>query len=565
LSLPLTREQFIDRLVQCTLLSADDVRAFIAALPDNRRPDDGEALALELIRSDRLTAFQASSVFEGRGSELVLGNYVLLDRLGEGGMGMVFKAEHRRMKRLVALKVLSPNYTKTPAALQRFQREVEAVAKLEHPNIVTAYDADQSGDTHFLVMHYVAGENLGAIVRRHGPLTVADAVNTIVQAARGLEYAHSRGVIHRDIKPQNLLLDESGTVKILDLGLARFEPTGFETGQTSLTQSGTFMGTVDFVSPEQALGGKHADRRSDVYSLGCTLFYLLTATPMYAGDTLMSKVQAHREGTIPSLTALRPEVPPALDAIFRRMVAKRADDRYQTMVGLLRDLESLPDQLGHANRRINTATFKTAPAATAGRREPRSDSDVDSSADDQHTAADVAVDRGPQTEILPTIAHGFADQPMAANPLRPGGSITAMLSSVVATKNQRAMWIGGSVAAALLGFVLTIVFGGRGGTPTAASPSLIQTAPRQNPEGDANAAANRIDQPPPEPRGDDAVVDADQRPRPPYRPPPPPPFGRPRPGPPLFGPPPRDDAPPREHPPADTAPENPPPRQPSND
>lgn len=543
----LTREQFIERLVGCSLMASDDVRTMLDDMPDGRRPRDGEALAHELIRSERLTAFQAAALFEGRGHELVLGNYVLLDKLGEGGMGMVFKAEHRRMKRLVALKVLSPSYTKSPAAVQRFQREVEAVAKLEHTNIVTAYDADQAGDTHFLVMHFVSGDNLASIVRRHGPLTVADAVNCIVQAARGLEYAHSRGVIHRDIKPQNLLLDESGTVKILDLGLARLEPTGFETGQTSLTQSGTFMGTVDFVSPEQALGSKHADRRSDVYSLGCTLFYLLTATPMYAGDTLMSKVQAHREGTIPSLLALRREVPPALDAIFRRMVAKRADERYQTMIGLLHDLESLPDQMGKPNRRVSSAALKSVAASRSNTRVCGRTDVSDLSSVDQDTAADGADGHRAGTEIRSTIAQLPVESPIRRRGRASSGLVTAIISSIVSSRHSRAFWVGGSVVALSLGFVLAIMFGGRDTSTTAASQKPNGDGASKKTDGEPSTPSERTAGPASETPLDQPPNDADRPPPPPRRPLRPP-FGRPRPGAPLLGSPPRDDQPPRDGP-----------------
>ncbi len=230
----------------------------------------------------------------GKGKSLTLGNYVLLDMLGEGGMGMVFKARHRRMERVVALKVIKPKVVKDPVALKRFQREVIAAAKLTHPNVVAAHDADEAKGTHFLVMEYVEGADLASHVKQHGSMPIEMAVNCIVQAARGLAFAHEQGVVHRDIKPHNLLLDRHGIVKILDMGLARIDGgLGGDVRQADLTNSGAMMGTVDYMSPEQAMDSKHADARSDIYSLGCTLFYLLTRHVPFEADTMMKRLSAH--------------------------------------------------------------------------------------------------------------------------------------------------------------------------------------------------------------------------------------------------------------------------------
>ncbi|MEI8381392.1 MAG: bifunctional serine/threonine-protein kinase/formylglycine-generating enzyme family protein [Planctomycetota bacterium] len=329
-------EQFVKQLEESGLVVGDELRDL---LPPRANPTDAEALARELVRQNKLTTYQVEQISEGKGKSLVLGNYVILDKLGQGGMGMVLKARHTRMDRIVALKVMSFAAMKSPDAVQRFHREVKAAAKLEHPNIVTAYDADEALGTHFLVMQYVEGTDLSALVKKKGPLSVAQAMRCISQAARGLELAHQRGVIHRDIKPANLLLDNDGTVKILDMGLARIE--GEVGAQAELTSTGAVMGTVDYMAPEQALSTKHADARSDIYSLGITLWYLLTGRSAYAGDTLMSRLLAHRDSPIPSLCAAREDVPTSVDLVFAKMVAKQSQDRYQSMTEVLRDLGPL--------------------------------------------------------------------------------------------------------------------------------------------------------------------------------------------------------------------------------
>ncbi|MFC1597855.1 serine/threonine-protein kinase, partial [Planctomycetota bacterium] len=304
----ITLEKFVRSLSESGLMTSAEVDAFLHGLPADRQPKDGKELAREMLRRKRLTKFQAQAVYDGKTRGLVLGNYVILDMLGEGGMGQVFKAQHRRMERTVALKVLAPAALKSPDLAERFQREVKAAARLSHPNVVTAYDADEERGVHFLVMEYVEGRDLAVVVEKEGPLPGARALDFILQAAAGLEYAHSQNVIHRDIKPANLLLDKSGTVKILDMGIARIqeEPTAADaTAAAGLTADGAVLGTVDYMSPEQGLNTKNADALSDIYSLGCTLYWLVTGQPVFEGDTLVAKILAHREETIPSLRAER--------------------------------------------------------------------------------------------------------------------------------------------------------------------------------------------------------------------------------------------------------------------
>lgn len=337
----LSEAEFKQNLNDSGLCTAEELAAALAAagvVPAT----DGEELAETLIVAGKLTPFQVEAVRERRFEELTIGNYQVLDRLGQGGMGTVYKARHRRMKRVVAIKVLSREIGKNEKLVRRFQREVEAVARLSHPNIVMAYDADEAEIGHFLVMEFVDGRDLASVVETTGPLGLARAVDCIAQAARALDYAHGQGIVHRDIKPANLMRDIHGVVKVADLGLARVaDPFGAGEGAAGLTQAGTIMGTVDYMPPEQTLGLPNIDHRADIYSLGCTLHYLLMARPPYQGATLMAILLEHRDGAIPSLRAARPEVPEALDQIFRRMVAKKPDDRFASMAEVASALAAL--------------------------------------------------------------------------------------------------------------------------------------------------------------------------------------------------------------------------------
>ncbi|NQV27841.1 MAG: protein kinase [Rhodopirellula sp.] len=330
-------QQFQQQLIESGLISESELLAALGLVPEDARPKDGKQFATWLVKEKKLTAYQAEQLLVGNSRSLVLGNYVVLDELGRGGMGVVLKAEHRRMDRVVALKILSAAMTDTPEAVLRFQREVKAAARLEHPNIVVAYDADEADGTHFLVMQFVEGTDLSSLVKQKGSLSVDRAVTVVLQVAQGLEYAHSRGVVHRDIKPANLLLGRDGTVRILDMGLARLESAGID--QDQLTGSNQIMGTVDYMAPEQAKDTKNADARADIYALGITLWYLLTARPLYRGDSVVNKLLAHQSDPIPSLCEACPAASAELEAVFTRMVAKHPDNRYQNMSAVLADLK----------------------------------------------------------------------------------------------------------------------------------------------------------------------------------------------------------------------------------
>lgn len=311
-----------------------------AQLPTLRAsfPDPGE-LARELVRRDWVTSFQIDALRRGCGADLVLGPYVLLQAIGAGGTGRVFKARHQKMNRIVALKVVGPEAAADPVLVRRFYREIEAASRLTHPNIVHAYDGGSIGGLLVLVMEYVAGTDLSTLVRDAGPLPVEVACDYIAQAAQGLQYAHEQGLVHRDIKPANLLVSGAadasglaagrGTVKVADFGLARLRLTA-EGHAAALSADGTVVfGTADYMAPEQALDFRSADTRADVYSLGCTLFFLLTGRAPFAEGNYAQRLLRHQSAAPPSLRALRGEVPASLEALVQRMLAKRPEDRFQ--------------------------------------------------------------------------------------------------------------------------------------------------------------------------------------------------------------------------------------------
>lgn len=335
--------RFVETLVQNRLVSDSEVRALWTKVFPGGEPASVDRLAAELIRLGKLTKYQAAAVRQGKTKGLLIGNYLVLDKIGSGGMGLVFRARHRQLQRIVALKLLPPSFSRDRAAVVRFRREVAAVANLIHPNIVAALDAGETGGLLFFVMELVDGKDLSKIVREKGPLTVKQAVDCIIQAARGLKEAHDRGIIHRDIKPANLLLDRSGIVKVLDLGLARVmqgqDLLTSESSDLNLTVSGSFVGTVDYMSPEQAYDPRLADIRSDIYSLGCTLHYLLCGKPPFSGSTFMERLLAHRERPIPSLSRTQDDIPAALDDVFRQLLSKSPQARPQTMSEVITRLQ----------------------------------------------------------------------------------------------------------------------------------------------------------------------------------------------------------------------------------
>jgi tRNA A-37 threonylcarbamoyl transferase component Bud32 len=267
--------------------------------------------------------------------------YEMLEELGQGGMGIVLKARQLHLDRIVALKVIRKEYLAHEATMRRFQREAKAAARLSHPNIVTLFDAPKVGDRLFLVMEYVEGTDLGRLVREHGQLPVAQACDYIRQASLGLQHAFERGLVHRDIKPGNLLLTKQwGVIKLLDMGLARLDQANpMEGDYSEITQHGQLMGTPDYLAPEQAANASAADIRSDLYSLGCTLYFLLTGQAPFPGGSLTEKLVKHAIHDPEPIEKLRPEIPAGVCAIVQRLLAKDPQARYQTPAEVAAALE----------------------------------------------------------------------------------------------------------------------------------------------------------------------------------------------------------------------------------
>ncbi|MCC6418154.1 MAG: protein kinase, partial [Gemmataceae bacterium] len=363
----------VDELGRACVLEPEQLRHLRGDLA--ARGLEPRELARELLRRGWLTAFQANQLFLGRGADLVLGQYVLLERLGAGGMGQVFKARHRRLDRVVALKVMRREYLDNPNALARFRREIQVAAQLDHPHVVRALDADVDGDRCYFAMEYVEGIDLARLVKERGPLPVAQACDHVRQAALGLGHAHERGLVHRDIKPGNLIVQRVGAgvrgssailprphtaagrwgvVKILDLGLVRLLADDADGQSTQLTQLGAIMGTPDYIAPEQARNSRACDIRADLYSLGCTFYYLLAGQVPFPSGTITEKLLYHQLDEPEALNEVRRrrllevppgrhgtdrtpadlEVPAEVRALVARLTAKRPEDRLQTPADL---------------------------------------------------------------------------------------------------------------------------------------------------------------------------------------------------------------------------------------
>jgi serine/threonine protein kinase len=346
-----TVSALIDVLRRVHLLTPEQLGG-VHRMAQNRRMDP-RLVARALMRRGWLTVYQVNQLLAGHGSELILGPYHILDRLGQGGQSLVFKARHPERGWIVALKVIRHELLDSSEARQQFLSEMEAMAQLDHPNVVEFWDAGEASQTFYCAMEFVEGTDLGKLVHLTGMLPPAQASDYIRQTATGLQHAHERNLIHRDIKPVNLILTSPpapkvapilaridtqpprplppSIIKILDWGLACLRPPSErQSGPGNATPTRAIIGTADYLSPEQARNADTADIRSDIYSLGCTFYYLLTGQPPFPGGSLMQKLIQHQKAEPAPVESLNPEVPPALAAIVRRMMAKDPEERFQT-------------------------------------------------------------------------------------------------------------------------------------------------------------------------------------------------------------------------------------------
>lgn len=335
MSTKLNVETFVAVLKKSSLIEADRLQRLVAEYTQaGGSPDDSPKLAEFLVTNGAVTRWQADKLLQGKHKGYFLGKYRLLSLLGKGGMSSVYLAEHVLMRRRCALKVLPTKRVNDSSYLARFHREAQAVASLDHPNIVRAYDVDHQVDRdneiHFLVMEYVEGYSLQELVQKQGVCPFLDAAEYIRQAALGLHNAHEAGMVHRDVKPGNLLVDPNGVVKVLDLGLARFFTGDQDEDALTIRHDEKVLGTADYLAPEQALDSHTVDARADIYSLGCTMYFLLTGRPPYTEGTLAQRLMAHQTKAPPTIESLRPDTPVALAAIVRRMMAKKPEERYPT-------------------------------------------------------------------------------------------------------------------------------------------------------------------------------------------------------------------------------------------
>jgi len=329
---PTSVSEFLDLTQRSGVVDEGRLTNYIQQLrAANAIPIEPNKLAGLMVRDGLLTYFQAEQLLMGKWKRFTIGRYKVLEKIGSGGMGQVFLCEHVMMRRRVAVKVLPTAKAEEESSLERFKREARAVASLDHLNIVRAYDLDQDGNLHFLVMEFVDGSNLQEIVKKTGPMSPIRACHYIYQSALGLQHAFDRaGLIHRDIKPGNILVDRTGVVKILDMGLARF----FHDEDDLLTKKfdENVLGTADYLAPEQALDSHSVDIRADIYSLGATFYFMLTGNPPFVEGTVTQKLIWHQQKEPKPVTDYRNDVPAEILAILNKMLAKNPDERYQVPV-----------------------------------------------------------------------------------------------------------------------------------------------------------------------------------------------------------------------------------------
>ncbi|WZO99670.1 serine/threonine-protein kinase [Isosphaeraceae bacterium EP7] len=335
-------DEFVENLTRSALVKPDDLERARAAVAPTENPEAAVRLARHLISKDLLTSYQARKILAGATRGFFVGGYTILRPLGEGGMGKVYLARGPKRGDLVAIKVLPPKRAQEDEqSLLRFQREMELSTRVNHPNLARTFEVGNEGDVYFMVMEYIPGDSLYHVVKSDdgGPLRVPDAARFFLKILDGLEAAHGGGLVHRDIKPSNIMVTPEGDAKILDLGLAR----DMDEEAHRLTKTNTVIGTLDYASPEQLGNASHADRRSDLYSLGCTLYFTLAGRPPFEGGDVVNKIFKQRMVEADPLETVARGVPSTFGAIVRKLMAKEPDHRYQSAAELRVDLARWTD------------------------------------------------------------------------------------------------------------------------------------------------------------------------------------------------------------------------------
>jgi tRNA A-37 threonylcarbamoyl transferase component Bud32 len=364
----LSSTAFLDLVKKSGLVDGESLSAVLADFCQERQaplPEEVEPLVDFLIRRRLLTRWQCDKLVTGKYKGFFLGKYKLLEHLGTGGMSSVYLGEHTLMHQRRAIKVLPKSRVNDSSYLARFRLEAQATARLDHRNIVRAYDIDNDKDQHYIVMEYVQGRDLQGIVKDQGPLAFDDACRYMIQAAEGLQHAHDIRLIHRDIKPANLLVDERGVVKLLDLGLALFSNS--DMASLTVAHNENVLGTADYLSPEQALNSHDVDHRADIYSLGCTLYYLLSGHPPFPEGTLAQRIAKHQTQMPEDLRKERTDCPRDLADICVKMMQKKPQNRFQTAREVAEVLSAWLVKHGYENELLVAPAKAVARAAKARR------------------------------------------------------------------------------------------------------------------------------------------------------------------------------------------------------
>jgi serine/threonine protein kinase len=337
----LSVDSFVDFVERSELVEPDVFQAAVTELKaahGGSLPEDADTTANFFVEKGLLTSWHVEKLMDKKYKRFHLGKYKLLRLLGTGGMSSVYLAEHKLMHRLRAIKVLPERRVNDSSYLARFHLEAQATAQLAHPNIVRCYDVDNEGNTHYIVMEFIEGKDLNTIIKQEGPLSLELACNYMAQAAEGLAHAHQNGLIHRDVKPANLLVDRKGIVKLLDLGLALFSDN--ERASLTVEHNENVLGTADYLAPEQAVNSHKVDHRADIYGLGCTLYFLLTGHPPFPDGTLAQRIAKHQSQMPEDIRKSRPDCPRDLADICIKMMQKRPEKRHPTMKDVAQALET---------------------------------------------------------------------------------------------------------------------------------------------------------------------------------------------------------------------------------